>query len=237
MILRVYTMWNRSRTILSILLFFFILQVIVSVVLPAIYNSSPVYFIPTTVQVLNFTICGGTFTPSVPVLLGVYCAIPRFLVSVTLLILAVTRTLRQLVDMYKATKQWQPNRYMNLFTRDGIFYFSIGTLYNFLVVLTATPAIQTPTVVVDVLITLTTSLLYCSMPRFIINVRDLYDRDVRGRWQAIDTGFGTVSRGILDKKGDRSMIAFADPAQEESLTLQGDGDTPGVIQLETVGLY
>lgn len=48
MILRVYTMWARSRTILSILLFFFMLQAITSVVFPAIYNSSPVYFIRTS---------------------------------------------------------------------------------------------------------------------------------------------------------------------------------------------
>lgn len=142
MILRVYTMWNRSRTILFILLFFFTLQVIVSVVLPAIYNSSPIYFIrtsyhpdviclllihsiATTVQVLNFTVCSGSFVPSVPVLLGVYCAIPRFLVGATLLILAVARTLKQSVDMYNATKRWQPNRYVKLFVRDGIFYFLV----------------------------------------------------------------------------------------------------------------
>ena len=44
MILRVYTMWNRSRTILYVLLFVYVVQIIVSVVLPAIYNSSPTYF-------------------------------------------------------------------------------------------------------------------------------------------------------------------------------------------------
>ena len=27
--------------------------------------------------------------------------------------------------MYKATKEWQPNRYMQLFARDGILYFLV----------------------------------------------------------------------------------------------------------------
>ena len=48
MLLRVYTMWNRSRTILYVLLFVYALQVIDSVVLPAIYNSSNTYFTRTS---------------------------------------------------------------------------------------------------------------------------------------------------------------------------------------------
>lgn len=38
------------------------------------------------------------------------------------------------------------------------------------------------------------------MPRFIISIRSLYDRDVQERWKGIDTGFGrnlsTNSEGI-----------------------------------------
>ena len=30
--------------------------------------------------------------------------------------------------MYKATKQWQPNHYMQLFAKDGIFYFIVYVL-------------------------------------------------------------------------------------------------------------
>jgi len=228
MILRVYAMWNRSRIILSILLFFFVLQVIVSVVLPAIYNSSPVYFVATTVQILNVTICGGSFIPSVPVLLGVYNAIPRFLISAVLLILAVSRTLKQSVDMYKATKQWQLNQYVNLFVRDGIFYFIINTVYNVIVTVTATPAVSTPPIVANILLVICSALLCCCMPRFIISVRELFDHDLRGRWQGIDTGFGAMSR---EKAYTSSTIAFAGAGQEESRTLQDDGG----IQIEMVG--
>ena len=53
----------------------------------------------------------------------VYAAIPRFILGATLLILAVTQTLKQSVTMYKATKQWQPNRYMERLMGDGILYF------------------------------------------------------------------------------------------------------------------
>ncbi|KAF8119192.1 hypothetical protein EV363DRAFT_1202007 [Boletus edulis] len=39
MILRVYSMWNRSRTILSILLFLYVTQTIITVVLDGIYDT------------------------------------------------------------------------------------------------------------------------------------------------------------------------------------------------------
>jgi hypothetical protein len=40
-----------------------------------------------------------------------------------LLILAVISSLKESVVTYKATKQWQPNRYMQQFVKDGILYF------------------------------------------------------------------------------------------------------------------
>ena len=195
-------------------------------------------------------------------LLGVYCAIPRFALSALLLILAISRTLKQLVDMYNATKQWQPNRYMNQFMRDGIFYFFMyvtsisfsnlkltltsslelcsNTLYNILVTVGATATIYIPPIIINVLIMLTASLLCCTMPRFIISVRELYDRDLRGHWQGIDTGFGGLSRGVSSKEEFTSVIAFADVAQQESRAtesqaVEGYADDSGMIQLEAVG--
>ena len=47
----------------------------------------------------------------------------RLGLGVMLLILAVISTLMESVALYKATKQWQPNHYMQLFVRDGILYF------------------------------------------------------------------------------------------------------------------
>ena len=60
---------------------------------------------------------------NVPPNLTIYFMIPRFVLSVVLFILAVMQTLKQSVAMYKATKQWQPNRYMVLLVQHGIIYF------------------------------------------------------------------------------------------------------------------
>ena len=49
----------------------------------------------------------------------------RLVLGVMLLILAVISTLKDSVVMYKATKQWQPNHYMQLLTKDGILYFLV----------------------------------------------------------------------------------------------------------------
>jgi len=54
-----------------------------------------------------------------------YAAIPRMALSVMLLILTLIPTLKQSVDMYRATKQWQLNKYMQLLMRDGVLYFLV----------------------------------------------------------------------------------------------------------------
>lgn len=44
MILRVYTVWGRSRTILGILLFIYVPQIIIAFVFTGIYNNPDTYF-------------------------------------------------------------------------------------------------------------------------------------------------------------------------------------------------
>ena len=57
----------------------------------------------------------------------------RVVLGIMLLILAVISTLKESVVMYKATKQWQPNHYIQLFAKDGIFYFLVYvSLFPFL---------------------------------------------------------------------------------------------------------
>ena len=69
------------------------------------------------------------------------------------------------------------------------------------------------------------------MPRFIISVRELYDRDLRGRWQGIDTGFGVLSQPISRGNAAVSAIQFADaaPGQEEGQVDEGEAEA---IRLE-----
>ena len=73
---------------------------------------------------MGFSLCNATWN-NIPSLLPVYTSIAHFFLGATLLVLAITQTLKQSVDMYKATKQWQPNQYMQLFVKDGILYFLV----------------------------------------------------------------------------------------------------------------
>ena len=72
------------------------------------------------------------------------------------------------------------------------------------------------------------------IPRFIISVRELYDRDLRGRWQGIDTGFGVLSQPISGGNAAVSAIQFADvaPGQEEGQVAEGEVDDSEAIRLE-----
>ena len=147
MILRVYAMWSRSRTILRVLLFIYIVQTISCVVYAVVYinpntylsgtsrarwvvpmhlNHIALYFLPpfslgtiTPVQETSFCV----FFLNVPPNLTTYFMIPRFVLSILLLILALMRTLKESFAMYKATKQWEPNQYIRLLVKDGIIYF------------------------------------------------------------------------------------------------------------------
>ena len=70
------------------------------------------------------------------------------------------------------------------------------------------------------------------MPRFIISVRELYDRDLRGRRQGIDAGFGVSSQYVSSGNVAVSTIRFADPGQEEDQMAEGEVDDSGAIRLE-----
>ena len=141
MILRLYAMWNQSKRILYILLFIYVPQVIVSFVYNGFYTNtyllgmsqaklqakleSHTYVAPCllppvmVVQVIDFSFCSISFR-NAPSLTA-----HRFVLSVILIILAATSTLKESIVMYKATKQWQPNQYMQLFMKDGILYFLV----------------------------------------------------------------------------------------------------------------
>ena len=62
--------------------------------------------------------------------------------------------------------------------------------------------------------------LYPVIPRFVLSVRELYERDSRGRWQGIDTGFGVSSRTFAERDPVVSDIAFADVRRGRDL--EGD---------------
>ena len=87
-----------------------------------------------------------------------------------------------------------------------------------------------------VLVLLYYTTLFPIMPRFIISVREMYDRDLRGRWQGVDTGFGVLSQPVSSGNAAVSAIRFADaaPGQEEGQVAEGEvEDDSEAIRLET----
>ena len=73
------------------------------------------------------------------------------------------------------------------------------------------------------------------MPRFIISVRELYDRDLRGRWQGIDTGFGVLSQHVSSGNAAMSAIQFADVAPWQGEVAEGEVCDSEAIRLELLG--
>lgn len=72
------------------------------------------------------------------------------------------------------------------------------------------------------------------MPRFIIDLRELYDRDRCARWQGIDTGFGVLSQSGATENTLVSTIVFADVAARESQITEETNESGG-IQLKVLG--
>ncbi|KAF8127588.1 hypothetical protein EV363DRAFT_1171890 [Boletus edulis] len=224
MILRVYAMWNRSRTILSILLFIYVPQSIISVVLVGIYNNPNTHLSVTLAQVLDLSFCNVSYM-NTPAILFVYNATPRVVLAAALVIFAVSQTLKQSFEMYKATKQWQPNRYIKKLVGDGILYFFVYVLYQIDFVLTLAVAPTNNTLVfLGVFLYVA---FYILVPRFIISIRELYDHDVRGRFHA-DNGFGVQLRSSAGLDTTVSAMVFVDGNQSPEVA----GGTTSSVDVE-----
>ncbi|KAN0082779.1 hypothetical protein V8E55_008574 [Tylopilus felleus] len=226
MILRVYAMWRQSRWILGVLLFIYVPLVIISFVLAGIYYNPNTSFSVTIVQVLDFSFCDGLSTVPTPLLLGI--SIPRFVLGVALLVLAVIPTLKQSVEIYRATKAWQSNKNMRGLTRDGILYFLVNVIYNThdIIVNASGPTISATA---TIYLALFSSIAICTiMPRFIISIRELYNPEARRDWQGIDSGFGLSSQST----GGRMPTAYTEIVQGQSRITEGDEDVTRAMPLQ-----
>ena len=76
----------------------------------------------TVVQVIDFSFCQGLVS-NTSFHLALAITTLGMILGIMLLMLAVITTFKESVVLYKVTKQWQPNRYMQLFVKDGILYF------------------------------------------------------------------------------------------------------------------
>ncbi|KAG8216260.1 hypothetical protein J3R82DRAFT_8303 [Butyriboletus roseoflavus] len=227
MILRVYAIWNRSRVIFGILFFIYAAQTITSLVWNGIYANSNQYSSVTILRVLNFTYCSFSFNKAS--FSVVYRTIPRFVLSVILLILAVIPTVKEAVETYPFTKHWQINQYMKLLVREGVLYFILTLLFNILSVIRP----ESPTDLTLVLVTLSYSVSSVIMPRFIISIREWHDRDIWNRGQGIDTAFGVFPQFLASDNGTVSVLGFADVILEEDQT-EGNAHDSEAIQLEVI---
>jgi len=216
MILRVHAMWSRSGKVLGILLFIYVPTIATSVVWEVIYSNPEKTLSVTIVQVLDYSYC--SYSSSSPPIL--YRAIPRFVLGVALLTLAVIPTFKQSVEMYKLTKRWKTSPSMKLLVREGAVYFVVNLLFNIVTVI----SVPNPNWMLF-MDALGYSLSCAIMARFIISIRELYHRDVWDRWQGIDTGFGVFSQ----------TIDFVDVDPERGEAVDDIMDDSRVIRLEAVG--
>ncbi|KAF8135107.1 hypothetical protein EV363DRAFT_1213141 [Boletus edulis] len=206
MILRVWALYHRSRLILGALLASFSVEIIFTIILAAI-NGDPRNLSATTSHIFHFSVCGATSTAPKWTNVAVALQIAH---AGAVCILVIAQFLKQSFQMYRATKQWQLNRYVNLLVKQGIFYFLgifLYTLINLLLLLRngLAPGWQAWVILQYVPV-------YTLTPRFILSVRALYAHEVkRERGGGIDTGFG------LPSLGGRSagVILFADAEQNE----------------------
>ncbi|KAN0081362.1 hypothetical protein V8E55_008986 [Tylopilus felleus] len=237
MILRVYAIWNQSGRILFFLLSIYVPGVISSFVFVGLYSNPNTYLSITVLRLAaHFSICSVTFN-NTPMLLFMYMEIPRFVLGVAILVLTVIRAWRQLVEMYKATKQWRLNQCIQQLVRDGIIYFLMNALYNVSTGFNNEPSINSTAMLV--LDTACITAIAVMMPRFIINVRELYDPVLRGVWEGIDPGFRVFPRPISRQSTTVSMEAFLDitPGWRDPI-VEGGGDELGeVTPLEVLRDY
>ncbi|KAG8219165.1 hypothetical protein J3R82DRAFT_4934 [Butyriboletus roseoflavus] len=134
-------------------------------------------------------------------------------------ILAIAQFVRQLLQMYRVTKGWQLNRYMNLLVQQGILYFLGIFLYNFVVLFNYSGGVWQG----YMLYILAYVPMYTLTPRFILSIRELYARDVQGRrGEGIDTGFGLLSSG-RGAVGTAMVFADVEPNERLEDDVRGDG--------------
>ncbi|KAF9225017.1 hypothetical protein BS17DRAFT_779452 [Gyrodon lividus] len=169
-------MYNRSRIILALLLVY-IPSIVLSVAGAAIDNYRNTYLTVSAAKVVKLCIVTGD-TDS---LLTGYDSIPQFILSFVLCILAVKQFARHSLQLRRSTKQWRPNRFMELFARESILYFIAHLVYN------AASLVGNCGPAHTVLSMVSSIIPYALAPRFIISVRQLHSHVVGGH---VDTGFG-----------------------------------------------
>lgn len=166
-------------------------------------------------------------------------------------IFALVKFCKESVQTYEMTRQWLPNRYINLLVRESFLYFlayvSLCPLFtspnNFLTSFPPADRYLLYNIDFDVitlgsnnlqLLGLTMDMLsYVSLftlcPRFILSVRELYILDSRRYWSGesgIDTGFGFEGQSPSSVMfEDAEADALSERALEMQAVVNDDGSS------------
>ncbi|KAI9567635.1 hypothetical protein HD554DRAFT_2105489, partial [Boletus coccyginus] len=198
MIFRVYALYGRSKKILAFLLFIYSGEVVATAI------AGVVYTIPGNA---SMTIPPAPY-PSVCELQyaswnwGRYSVIPQVVLQGVMCLLAIYQSLKQSLHLYKATKRWQFNQYFQLLVNQGLLYFLINFLHA--TITEGLFSIKFGQIFGLVSSSTLLALIFALNPRFILSIRELYDRTV------VDTGFGMLSGhgvGTMTNIGTRLHFA------------------------------
>jgi len=133
--------------------------------------------------------------------------------------------------IYKETKRWQPNRYMSLIVREGVFYLFLNSVNNASTVIAQMSKSPLSPNLQLVLIFFGIATLYPIIPRFVLSIRELYERDRRGRREGMDSGFGINSRAGNVAGWDSVAISAISFEGRESHSSGDTGEGDGHFEL------
>ena len=195
-----------------------------------------------TTEVLASTICTWDNGGSAPVVWKYLDVITQLVLGACMCLLIVIRFIRELVQMYKVTKGFRLNNYMRLLVWEGLIYFVVyvrlavvfpaslnisSTLVHVITYLLSYGTSYIPVQWLILLAVIQQPLPFMLIPRFILNLREMYADDLQGRRGSnIDTA---SSMGLRSGPGPFSAIVFADAVQNEG-ELGGEPEMEETVQ-------
>jgi len=213
MILRVYAMYNRSKTIISVFLVIYITATALTMVPPVCYITQKLYLAEYVGEVMDVKFC---VVPDATVsLFRRYTTAPRLVLGTLLCIFAVTNFVRQSLETHNAIRQWRSNRYMKLLVRESILYFIVNFI-DIVFWMSYTVTSETPSVVLVIIVEFFPFIL---APRFVISMRELHSHAV----EHIDTGFGVASQRMSPHINTIVFASGGDMPVGDAETTGGEG--------------
>ncbi|KAH7919997.1 hypothetical protein BV22DRAFT_1133427 [Leucogyrophana mollusca] len=211
MVLRIFAMYRQSKTILGVLLLFFVPTVAASIgFIVKFTNISIVKSVVMEIDFLGTNYCTEAFMTEAQLLLIMYLSIPRLCLDVLLVVLAVGRLVKDTADN-RVLGKWQPNVYLRMLARDSIVYFLLNLAFTMMTFIE--PFTTYPTWYQYANECISNTVPYMLAPHLIISFRYHTKAD------AIHSGFAS-HLGTSLGAGEQEMC-FARPALTSSMDERG----------------